>query len=60
MAHNLAPSANCSLDDIDLNALKVRNGQVGFIISSWDSDLQTRWQIFDLSSENREKISRPI
>lgn len=24
MAHNLAPSVNCSLDDIDLNALKVR------------------------------------
>jgi misshapen/NIK-related kinase len=23
MAHNLAPSVNCSLDDIDLNALKV-------------------------------------
>ncbi|XP_018052436.1 PREDICTED: misshapen-like kinase 1 [Atta colombica] len=22
MAHNLAPSVNCSLDDIDLNALK--------------------------------------
>lgn len=23
MAQNLAPSVNCSLDDIDLNALKV-------------------------------------
>lgn len=29
MAHQLAPSVNCSLDDIDLNALKVPSASAG-------------------------------
>lgn len=57
MAHNLAPSVNCSLDDIDLNALKViytrpshPNSKIGIIIYHY-------WSVkFGIFKPLREKV----
>ncbi|KYM79685.1 hypothetical protein ALC53_09870 [Atta colombica] len=50
MAHNLAPSVNCSLDDIDLNALKRKSFLHRIIIGD------EKWMDEPLRSPKEEEI----